>query len=276
MKVNRLIAFAVIALLIVGAMGLVNSRSFARTLDTHHQQTQTTSMAPAQSPALEDPATGPDTDTIQEQVGEQVEDGQPDSAEAPGVEETSNGPDTDTIQEQAGNQVEDGLPDNPAAPAENTGSNPQVPGNSSSPTIQGMSSTSGSPNQANITFINAPTAAQAQGGQPEGTEAPGSDTGPDVQSPSYSSSISVDQTATDGMSEADEAAALADQAKITVDQAKAAALAANPGTTVVKAELDNENGALVYSVELSNGSDVKVDAGNGAILHTETGGDNEG
>ena len=213
MKVNRLIALAVIALLIVGAMGLISSRSFARTLDTHYQKAQATSAAPAQSPALEDPATGPDTDTIQEQAGDQVEDGQPDSAEAPG---------------------------------------------------------------AKITFVNAPTAAQVQGSQPEGTEAPGSDTGPDVQSPSYSSSISVDQNATDGMSEADEAAALAGQAKITVDQAKAAALAANPGTTVVKAELDNENGALVYSVELSNGSDVKVDAGNGAILHTEAGGDNEG
>ena len=78
------------------------------------------------------------------------------------------------------------------------------------------------------------------------------------------------------MSEAGEAAALAGQAKISVEEAKAAALAANPGATVVKAELDNENGALVYSIELSNGSDVKVDAGNGAILHTETGGDNEG
>jgi len=32
---------------------------------------------------------------------------------------------------------------------------------------------------------------------------------------------------------------------------------------------DNENGALVYSVELSNGLDVKVDAGNGTILSTE-------
>ena len=64
----------------------------------------------------------------------------------------------------------------------------------------------------------------------------------------------------------------AGKATITVTQAEAAALAANPGTTVVKVELDNENGALVYSVELSNGLDVKVDAGNGEILHTEQAG----
>lgn len=270
MKVNRLIALAVIALLVVGAMGLVSSRSFARTLAVPNLQAQTTSVAPAQAPDLEDPSTGPDTDTIEEQVGEQVEDGLPDCAEA------SESPDADTIQEQVGDQVEDGQPDNPGAPAENTGSNPQVPGNSSGPTTQGMSSTSGSTKQAKITFVNAPAAALAQGSQPEGTESSGSDSGPDEQSPSYSSSIAVDQTVTDGMSEADEAAALAGQAKISIEDAKTVALAANPGTNVVKAELDNENGALVYSVELSNGSDVKVDAGNGAILHTETGGDNEG
>ena len=74
----------------------------------------------------------------------------------------------------------------------------------------------------------------------------------------------------------DESTALAGQATISSDQAQAAALAANPGATVVKVELDNENGTLVYSVELSNSSDVKVDAGNGAILYTDTGGDNEG
>jgi len=82
----------------------------------------------------------------------------------------------------------------------------------------------------------------------------------------------VDQAQTEGMSEADEAAALQSQAVISPADAEAAALAANPGTTVVKTELDNENGVLVYSVELSNGLDVKVDAGNAAILHTEQAG----
>lgn len=93
-----------------------------------------------------------------------------------------------------------------------------------------------------------------------------------IQDPSYSGNIAVDQAQTDGMSEADEAAALQGQATIAAADAEAAALAANPGATVVKTELDNENGALVYSVELDNGLDVKVDAGNSAILHTEQAG----
>jgi len=95
--------------------------------------------------------------------------------------------------------------------------------------------------------------------------------GPDdqVQVPSYAGSIVVDQAQYEGMSEADEAAALQKMATISADQAKAAAEAANQGATAVKVELDNENGVLVYSVELSNGLDVKVDAGNGAILHSE-------
>ncbi|MBX3051016.1 MAG: PepSY domain-containing protein [Caldilineaceae bacterium] len=90
-----------------------------------------------------------------------------------------------------------------------------------------------------------------------------------TQDPSYKGSIAVDEKATDGMNEADEAAALQGQAKISQADAEAAAIAANPGATVVKSELDNENGSLVYSVELSNGVEVIVDAGNGAILATE-------
>ena len=35
------------------------------------------------------------------------------------------------------------------------------------------------------------------------------------------------------------------------------------------AELDNENGCLVYSVELRNGGEVLVDAGNGTVLRKE-------
>jgi len=98
-----------------------------------------------------------------------------------------------------------------------------------------------------------------------------------VQSPSYAGSIAVDQARYEGVSEADEAAALQGMATVSADQAKAAAEAANPGTKAIKVELDNENGVLVYSVELDNGLDVKVDAGNGAILHTEpAGGDQEG
>lgn len=177
MKINRFIALAAIALLVVGAMGAISLKAFA----------QTANPPAAQPQGIEDQATGTDTDNVDEQVGEQVEDGQPDAAEAPGAV----------------------------------------------------------------------------------------DAGPDEQTPSYAGSIAVDQTATEGMSEADESAALLDKATITAADAEAAALAANPGATVVKTELDNENGALVYSVELSNGADVKVDAGNGSILFTDSGADGE-
>ena len=93
----------------------------------------------------------------------------------------------------------------------------------------------------------------------------------EVQSPSYIGSITVDQTQYEGMSEADEAAALQKYATIGAADAEAAALTANPGASVVKTELDNENGVLVYSVEMSNGNDVKVDAGTGEVLHIEAG-----
>ncbi len=189
MKLNRFVALALVALLAIGAMGLISTRSSAKATGT---QTQATQVAPV------DPAAG-----------------------AQGQEEAANSPDTDDIQEEVGEQVEDGFPD----------------------------------------------AAEASGAE---------DAGPDDQTPVYAGSIAVDQAATNGLSEAEETAALSGQATITSDEAQAAALAANPGATVVEVELDNENGALVYSVELSTGVDVKVDAGNGAILHTETGEDYEG
>jgi uncharacterized membrane protein YkoI len=94
----------------------------------------------------------------------------------------------------------------------------------------------------------------------------------DEQQPQYTGSITVDESQYQGVSEADEAAALQTQAIITSAEAEAAALAANPEASVVKTELDNENGVLVYSVELSNGMDVKVDAGTGTVLHTEQAG----
>lgn len=78
--------------------------------------------------------------------------------------------------------------------------------------------------------------------------------------------------AKDSTNEAADAAALAAKATVTVDQAKATALAANPGATVVKAELGDENGVIVYSVELSTGVDVKIDAQKGNILNTDQAG----
>jgi hypothetical protein len=97
-----------------------------------------------------------------------------------------------------------------------------------------------------------------------------------IETPAYSGSITVDQTQMEGMNEADESATLQGQATITADQAQAAAEAANAGAKVIEVKLDDENGVLVYSVQLDNGLDVKVDAGNGSILHTEQAdGDNE-
>lgn len=141
-------------------------------------------------------------------------------------------------QAQSGSQVEDGAPD---AASEQAG-------------------------------VEAPESGSPESASAEST----ADTGPDQQSPSYSGSITVSASQASGLSESDEAAALQSQAKISASQAESAALAGNPGASVTKTELDNENGVLVYSVELSNGSDVKVDAGAGQVLHTEQGGADEG
>lgn len=70
----------------------------------------------------------------------------------------------------------------------------------------------------------------------------------------------------DEANEADEAKALEGQAGITAAQAQSAAEAANPGAKTLAVELDNENGTVIYEVELDNGQDVKVDAKTGNIL----------
>ena len=60
-------------------------------------------------------------------------------------------------------------------------------------------------------------------------------------------------------------------ARITPEQARDAALAQVPGT-VKKVELENEDGNVVYGVEIKTAkgeSDVKVDAGDGRVLHVE-------
>ncbi len=62
-------------------------------------------------------------------------------------------------------------------------------------------------------------------------------------------------------------------ATITPEEATTAALAAVPGTAGA-AELDSENGYVVYSVPITGAGgttvDVKVDAGSGAVLAQET------
>lgn len=66
-----------------------------------------------------------------------------------------------------------------------------------------------------------------------------------------------------------EPADLSALAKIKAGDAMAAAKKAFPGIAVKKVELDNENGCLVYSLELRNGGEVLVDAGNGSVLQQE-------
>lgn len=94
------------------------------------------------------------------------------------------------------------------------------------------------------------------------------------ENPSYTGSVTVPEQAGDSeQNETDESKALEPLAKITADQARDAALAAVPGTAT-KVTLENENGSVVYAVEVktAKGSvDVKVDAGTGKVLHQEAG-----
>ena len=94
----------------------------------------------------------------------------------------------------------------------------------------------------------------------------------EVQSPLYHGSITVNAAKYQGKSEQDESKALASLAKITAGQARQAA-EAKVGGTASSVELGNENGTLVYEVKIGK-KEVKVDAGNGAILRIGQG-DNE-
>jgi uncharacterized membrane protein YkoI len=78
----------------------------------------------------------------------------------------------------------------------------------------------------------------------------------------------------------DDESGFAEMAKISLDSAVNAALKAVPGK-VLKAELENENGYLVYGVEIVKTdcqiADIKIDAGSGKVLKIETDQkDNEG
>jgi uncharacterized membrane protein YkoI len=68
-----------------------------------------------------------------------------------------------------------------------------------------------------------------------------------------------------------EAARYQSLARITSAQARSAATASVPGT-VGSVELENEDGNLVYGVTVKTSAgerDVKVDAGNGKVLHVD-------
>ena len=77
-----------------------------------------------------------------------------------------------------------------------------------------------------------------------------------------------EQNEAESSAEKAEAAQYQKLARITADQARAAAVRAVPGT-VETVELENEDGNLVYGVEVKTASgdrDVKVDAGNAKVL----------
>lgn len=96
-----------------------------------------------------------------------------------------------------------------------------------------------------------------------------------TQSPAYQSSIKVPNQQN---GERGEAARLAALARIDAARAISAAQAQVRGT-VLRAALDNENGNLVYSVEIKTAGneikDVKIDAGNGAVVHVDAASDED-
>jgi uncharacterized membrane protein YkoI len=112
----------------------------------------------------------------------------------------------------------------------------------------------------------------------------------ELQEPNYVASIKAPQTDNENDKvdedkyvkeakddEAQESKELAKYAKITPEDAKKSALAEVPGK-VVKVSLDNENGYVVYSVEIATDTgvkDVKVDAGNGHVLYIDSNEDTE-
>ncbi len=96
--------------------------------------------------------------------------------------------------------------------------------------------------------------------------------------PAYTSSVTAPE-GSESQSEADETATLQGQATVTSEQARAAALAAVPGTAA-EPELENENGNVVWGVEITRAdgtvTDVKVDAGNAKVLAQESEDDRDG
>ncbi len=94
-----------------------------------------------------------------------------------------------------------------------------------------------------------------------------------AQAPSYTGTVTVDETALQGLANDAQCSKLTAMAKVTGDEAMAKAPA---GSAVVKVGLDVENGYLVYSVELAGGSEIKVDAGDGSVLATNPAGTDGG
>ncbi|MDE0805303.1 MAG: PepSY domain-containing protein [Acidimicrobiales bacterium] len=93
------------------------------------------------------------------------------------------------------------------------------------------------------------------------------------QDPTLNGSIQTPED--ESLSEADEAKALEGLAKISPADAEQAALAAVPGTVNGAPELENEDGSVVYEMEITSAdgtvTEVVVDAGNGDVLAQEAG-----
>lgn len=155
MKINRFVAWAALALLVVGAMGFVSVRSLAQTTNPPVTQDQACAAQQADDDSIAAQTTGPDMDDLEVQCGDQNE--------------------SDGEAEEA-----------------------------------------------------------SEGSEPE--------------------------------------AAPAGTPSITAEEAQAAAEAYLNAGTASQVELDDQNGQLVYSVEI-NGTDVTVDALTGAVLGTESGED---
>lgn len=106
--------------------------------------------------------------------------------------------------------------------------------------------------------LSGPTAAQ---GTPPGEQTQQQE---QAQEPKYVCSISVPANMTNSQ--------LASLTKIDAKRAEAAANAAVAGT-LLGTKLEDENGCLVYSVNIKSADgkvhDVKVDAGNGKVVHQE-------
>jgi uncharacterized membrane protein YkoI len=89
----------------------------------------------------------------------------------------------------------------------------------------------------------------------------------DSQEPKVQSSIQVPKGQDD-----ENDAALAKLARITLEEATRNAQSAVAGR-VIEAQLENEDGSLVYAIEILSGQTTKeviVDAGNGAVLNVGT------
>jgi len=85
MKINRFFALAVIALLVVGAMGAISLKAFAKgntAAPAAQVSVQTPDCSQDQADGTE-VKSATDTDNVELQCGDQVEDGLPDSAAAP-------------------------------------------------------------------------------------------------------------------------------------------------------------------------------------------------